>query len=411
MSHNNLITDADAFFEVDIATRNIRNKTPAKNKLIQYDHNSERFTFSIPRYIEGHDMMECDKAEVHYINIDAVTGEKKEGIYDFEDLQEHPKSANKVVCSWLISGNATKYVGLLHFSLVFKCIAEDGETVEYAWHSAIYKEITISDGINNTEVISEQYADILAQWEARLFGINEDGVKNVTEASATAMKEINDAYENAIKTADGITEEIAQSKETALDQISGATESGLGNIASGISAIEDATHNALNEINEVAENVEEIAIHQPIIVQNNWWVWDAEKKNYVDTGVRATVDIVQTTGESETDVMSQKATTEALLNLANKVAPSPASVSIYANEWEQDDEEPRWHQVVEVANATITSRSKVDLQPSAEQLTVFYEKSLAFVTENDNGVVTVYCIGQKPENDYTIQVTVSEVVV
>lgn len=165
------------------------------------------------------------------------------------------------------------------------------------------------------------------------------------------------------------------------------------------------------ETKDLAEDVEDVITHQPIIVQNNWWVWDAEKKIYVDTGVRATVDIVQTTGESETEVMSQKATTKALVELANKVAPSPASVSIYADEWEQDDEEPRWHQVVEVANATITPRSKVDLQPSAEQLTVFYEKSLAFVTENDNGVVTVYCIGQKPENDYTIQVTVSEVVV
>lgn len=167
-----------------------------------------------------------------------------------------------------------------------------------------------------------------------------------------------------------------------------------------------------NEAVKVADNANDAATHQPKIGENNnWFVWDIESKVYVDTGIMAKTNIVQTTGESETDAMSQKATTKALLELANKVAPSPASVSIYADKWEQDEEEPRWHQVVKVANATITSRSKVDLQPSAEQLTVFYEKSLAFVTENDNGVVTVYCIGQKPENDYTIQVTVSEVIV
>lgn len=57
----------------------------------------------------------------------------------------------------------------------------------------------------------------------------------------------------------------------------------------------------------------------------------------------------------------------------------------------------------------ITVNSQVDLTPSIEQLVIFYEKDLGFVTENDNGVVTVYAIGQKPENDYTIQVTITEV--
>lgn len=57
----------------------------------------------------------------------------------------------------------------------------------------------------------------------------------------------------------------------------------------------------------------------------------------------------------------------------------------------------------------ITKNSQVDLTPSIEQLVAFYEKNLTFVTENENGVVTVYAIGQKPLNDYTIQVTITEV--
>lgn len=65
-------------------------------------------------------------------------------------------------------------------------------------------------------------------------------------------------------------------------------------------------------------------------------------------------------------------------------------------------------QVVEVTG--VTENSQVDLTPSVEQLVVFYEKDLTFVTENEDGVVTVYAIGQKPENDYTIQVTITEVI-
>lgn len=59
----------------------------------------------------------------------------------------------------------------------------------------------------------------------------------------------------------------------------------------------------------------------------------------------------------------------------------------------------------------ITEYSQVDLKPSAEQLSIFHEKDIAFSTENEDGVVTVYVIGDKPTNDYTIQVSITEVVV
>ena len=57
----------------------------------------------------------------------------------------------------------------------------------------------------------------------------------------------------------------------------------------------------------------------------------------------------------------------------------------------------------------VTENSQVDITPNAEQLMAFYEKDIAFVTENEDGIVTVYVIGQKPMNDYTIQVTITEV--
>ena len=59
----------------------------------------------------------------------------------------------------------------------------------------------------------------------------------------------------------------------------------------------------------------------------------------------------------------------------------------------------------------VTPTSKVDLLPSAEQLAVFHEKDLAFVTENEDGVVTVYAIGDKPLLDYTMQAQITEVAV
>jgi hypothetical protein len=110
------------------------------------------------------------------------------------------------------------------------------------------------------------------------------------------------------------------------------------------------------------------------------------------------------------------------------ILPTPATVTLKAKDendvsmWthETDGEGNlinRYSQVVkddseginQFTNATITPNSKIDLQPDPDQLVVFHEKDLAFVTENDGGKVTVYCIGQQPQNDYTIQVTVTEV--
>ena len=89
------------------------------------------------------------------------------------------------------------------------------------------------------------------------------------------------------------------------------------------------------------------------------------------------------------------------LNASSRIA----EINLLAAKW-QGDASP-YSQVVTVP--TVTHYSQVDLTPSVEQLAIFYEKDLTFVTENEAGVVTVYAIGQKPQNDYTIQVTITEV--
>ena len=82
-----------------------------------------------------------------------------------------------------------------------------------------------------------------------------------------------------------------------------------------------------------------------------------------------------------------------------------ASVTLLADGWTGN--EGAYSQAVELAG--VTSHTKVDLQPTPEQVEIFLAKTLAFVAENNNGVVTVYSIGDKPKNDYTIQVTMTEV--
>lgn len=82
-----------------------------------------------------------------------------------------------------------------------------------------------------------------------------------------------------------------------------------------------------------------------------------------------------------------------------------SDVTLLSTEWVGSSSP--YSQIVTISGTTENSR--VDLTPSVEQLAIFHNKDLAFVTENDDGVITVYAIGQKPANDYTIQVMITEV--
>jgi hypothetical protein len=94
-----------------------------------------------------------------------------------------------------------------------------------------------------------------------------------------------------------------------------------------------------------------------------------------------------------------------VLKLAN--APQIGYVTLLKSAWV--GEGSLYHQVVNIEG--VTENSQVDLTPDVQQLAIFYEKDLSFVAENEGGVVTVYAIGQKPTNDYTMQVTITEVMV
>lgn len=143
MAHLHNITDTDKRFCIDPITRAVTNGS-GKVTLAQYDNNSERFVFEVPRIIEGHDMTSCDKVEIHYIN-SATATEKSEDIYLVDDLTVDEWEEDKASFSWLISEDATKYAGTLKFLVRFVCM--DGEKTTYVWSTAIFKGITIVEGM------------------------------------------------------------------------------------------------------------------------------------------------------------------------------------------------------------------------------------------------------------------------
>lgn len=167
MPHRHLVYDSDPHFTIDPITRSITNKENKKIVLMQNDHNSECFSFEIPKIVEGHDMTLCNQVEIHYTNSDSTKQGISAGVYEVNNMIVDPENEDRVIFSWLISENATQYAGSLSFIVLFSCI-ENGVSV-YRWNTAINNSISIAKSMNNGDSVVEQFPDILAQWKTELF--------------------------------------------------------------------------------------------------------------------------------------------------------------------------------------------------------------------------------------------------
>ncbi len=94
-----------------------------------------------------------------------------------------------------------------------------------------------------------------------------------------------------------------------------------------------------------------------------------------------------------------------------KAIPHVVTVTLDVDKWtevtcETDPNLGYYGQVVALDD--ITAQSRLDLQPNADMLAEFQQLELAFVTENKNGTITVYSVGDKPIKTYTMQASIVE---
>ena len=213
MPHSHPIYDSDKHFVIDPITRNITNNS-SKLTITQYDHNSERFTFEIPRIIEGHDMSLSDLVRVHFINIGSIKTNTNSGVYEVDDVKVSSDNPDTITFSWLISGAATKYNGNLNFAIRFYCLSDESE-IEYSWGTNIYSGIKVSNGLDNSETIVEDYVDVLEKWKQDVIDTCFDYTNKIignlndleTEAKNNLVAAINEAALSDAETLNLLIEE------------------------------------------------------------------------------------------------------------------------------------------------------------------------------------------------------------
>lgn len=106
------------------------------------------------------------------------------------------------------------------------------------------------------------------------------------------------------------------------------------------------------------------------------------------------------------------------MSIDSFILPSPTTITLLGGSehwleyYDENDKFIGYYQIIkEITNGIVTVNSKIDLQPSPEQLAIFYTKDVSFTVVNEDGVVIVYAIGMRPEQDYTIQCTITEVAI
>ena len=283
MSHKELIKDMDSVFEIDPITRQIRDTSASKVSVVQYDHNSERFRFSLLRFIEGHDMATCNRAEVHYLTKSGASG-----VYEITDLAISEEDEDKVVCSWLLSQNATKDTGTLAFLVRFSCVAEDG-TIEYAWNSGIYNGIAVTPGIYNASAIVEQYADVLEQWKQFLLGtggsfegaggfVSVDAVMSNTSTNPVQNKVVMQYIVERDTELQGAVSHFAKVANEAMTISENAEQIAKGRATGYAFNTEDDMRNALNDAEFKANLVHGDNLYIRALNVPDYW-WDASTQN------------------------------------------------------------------------------------------------------------------------------------
>lgn len=85
--------------------------------------------------------------------------------------------------------------------------------------------------------------------------------------------------------------------------------------------------------------------------------------------------------------------------------PTTITATLKVADW-LGDTSP-YSQVVAVNG--VTSRTKVDLQPTMDQVDMMYSQSVGFFTMNEGGVVRAFAVGNRPTEEFTFQITMTEV--
>lgn len=134
--------------------RNITVPEPLKRIAVQFDHNVETVTFDCPRYWDEHDL------STMYIYVNYLRSDRNRGRCLAKNVRVDENDSNMIHFEWIIGNEITIVNGNLTF-LVCALQTDSEGNEELHWNSEINNQMFVSTGLECTDVVIEEYPDII----------------------------------------------------------------------------------------------------------------------------------------------------------------------------------------------------------------------------------------------------------
>ena len=133
-------------------TRVVRVPESLRRIAVQYDHNAEIVTFDCPRYWDGNDLTEM------YIYINYQRVDRNKGRYLADNVRVDESNENLIHFDWKITSDISLIKGTIAFLVCAVKTNEDGNE-EVHWNSELNTEMYVSEGLECTDVVLDEYPD------------------------------------------------------------------------------------------------------------------------------------------------------------------------------------------------------------------------------------------------------------
>ena len=357
-------TAADKTLVIDNDLRTITIPPSVKNLGVESDAGVLRLQFKMPSTCGNIDLSAFD-IRINYMNA--------KGTGDVYRVEDAVAENGAITFSWLVGRSAAAYKGAVRFIVCLKKTDIAGKVTEE--FNTTLATLPVLEGLETTEQVEQDNPDVIEAILSRLERLEANGGGSVGGSGAVA-------YVDSLDTDNMVS---LRNLETGNYVLYGyfkpfpgsASTLILDSLLAHVHRANDGSYVSYMSADGDVD-IWEILVDES---DESGYTYNRTKVPLLDVYM-----LLQTGGNGG--------------NTARV-----AEITLPASNWVGDS--IPYSQVVAIDG--VTEYSQVDLTPSVEQLVIFYEKDLTFVTENDGGVVTVYAIGQKPTNDYTMQVTIKEV--
>lgn len=190
------VTEVDKKLYIDFDTRQILIPDSIHQLGVESDDDVKKLTFSVPKTY-----YDCDLSTFR-IFINYMNARKEGDLFAVKEEDVREVDGN-LEFDWIVGRHAVAYKGTAIFNVCMKkgSMRPDPEDetqeifiVDQEFNTTVAK-LPVLEGLETSEEVVQEYADILMQWEEQLFGIENSAISNITQKGSEVIESINAAGE------------------------------------------------------------------------------------------------------------------------------------------------------------------------------------------------------------------------